>query len=253
MTLTSMQSATSASDVPRCLDCDYCLSGLASSACPECGRQFDPDDATTFHRGLPMPALLRRWKRPIGAGPYVLLGAGCLLVSPLLISPGCMYMFAGVFFLAPVWFLMLGYFLVQTSMRQFIRVRYRRRFVEFADDALRWARVFLLLLALTVVCTLGIPMRVAFYLSQPGLDKMRVELAASGATTVTRRVGVWSVTAQAYPEGVVAFNVNFGSAGGLFPGGGEGFLYLPENVPVPGYNYGADGWLLPRWRYFTTD
>lgn len=32
----------------RCLGCGYILDGLPESRCPECGRRFDPNDATTF-------------------------------------------------------------------------------------------------------------------------------------------------------------------------------------------------------------
>lgn len=32
----------------RCLDCEYPIHDIASRACPECGRRFDPSDSTTF-------------------------------------------------------------------------------------------------------------------------------------------------------------------------------------------------------------
>jgi hypothetical protein len=32
----------------RCLNCKYDLRNLAEHRCPECGREFDPNDATTF-------------------------------------------------------------------------------------------------------------------------------------------------------------------------------------------------------------
>jgi hypothetical protein len=32
----------------HCLTCNYDLSNLTEHRCPECGRDFDPDDASTF-------------------------------------------------------------------------------------------------------------------------------------------------------------------------------------------------------------
>ncbi|HUU96777.1 MAG TPA: hypothetical protein VM487_13650 [Phycisphaerae bacterium] len=32
----------------RCLDCGYILDGLPENRCPECGRQFDPEDPSTW-------------------------------------------------------------------------------------------------------------------------------------------------------------------------------------------------------------
>ena len=36
----------------RCLDCRYPLKGLLEHRCPECGREFNPDDPSTFDSGL---------------------------------------------------------------------------------------------------------------------------------------------------------------------------------------------------------
>ena len=41
-----------------CLACNYPLDGLTGRYCPECGQPFDPDDASTFQRGLPSPTKL---------------------------------------------------------------------------------------------------------------------------------------------------------------------------------------------------
>ncbi len=38
-----------------CLGCDYPLGALASSCCPECGLDFDLEDAGTFRRALVSP------------------------------------------------------------------------------------------------------------------------------------------------------------------------------------------------------
>lgn len=41
-----------------CLECGYPLDDQGSPRCPECGRGFDPENETTFHRGLTSPTKL---------------------------------------------------------------------------------------------------------------------------------------------------------------------------------------------------
>src|ERR1043165_836492 len=53
-----------------CRGCGYSLSGLVGSACPECGRGFDPEDADTYDAAWPRA---RRWWR----SRVVLWGAAC--------------------------------------------------------------------------------------------------------------------------------------------------------------------------------
>jgi RNA polymerase subunit RPABC4/transcription elongation factor Spt4 len=40
----------------NCIGCGYALTGIDSTICPECGREFDPDDARTFTRVVERPA-----------------------------------------------------------------------------------------------------------------------------------------------------------------------------------------------------
>ena len=39
----------------QCLDCGYAIDGVRSSACPECGRPFDPNDRGSYRRMLHDP------------------------------------------------------------------------------------------------------------------------------------------------------------------------------------------------------
>ena len=45
----------------HCISCDYELGGLDSSACPECGRTFDPSDPATVLRGRRPTSGPLRW------------------------------------------------------------------------------------------------------------------------------------------------------------------------------------------------
>jgi hypothetical protein len=44
-----MSSPESISTYKRCLGCGYILDGLPENRCPECGREFDPNDGQTYH------------------------------------------------------------------------------------------------------------------------------------------------------------------------------------------------------------
>lgn len=55
----------------RCLKCGYLLCGLPTSVCPECGRAFDPTDASTYDL-RPPEWRKRRIKR------IVFVVAGCI-------------------------------------------------------------------------------------------------------------------------------------------------------------------------------
>lgn len=48
------------SDERHCIACGYQLRGLEKPVCPECGRAFDPEDASTFDRS-PHRRRRRRW------------------------------------------------------------------------------------------------------------------------------------------------------------------------------------------------
>lgn len=65
-------------DTPRCLDCAYCLFGLAERRCPECGRPFDLADPTTYSTKPP----LVRWRLWL---PGLVLAMGMGLVVYLVV------------------------------------------------------------------------------------------------------------------------------------------------------------------------
>src|SRR5688572_13311268 len=47
----------------RCLACHYSLKNLTEHRCPECGREFDPNDSTTVSNEppRPVPIMSRVW------------------------------------------------------------------------------------------------------------------------------------------------------------------------------------------------
>ena len=71
-------------DDARCKSCGYALRDLETTRCPECGREFDPADATTMHLGQPAGWFGRFLLRPPSAIPIVLCCAAA--VSLVVIS-----------------------------------------------------------------------------------------------------------------------------------------------------------------------
>src|SRR3954468_23040875 len=69
-------------DAALCLTCNYALRGLESHRCPECGREFDPDEPLSMNLGLPRGRLALMLLRPIGrwarATMWALAAAGVL-------------------------------------------------------------------------------------------------------------------------------------------------------------------------------
>ena len=72
----------------RCLTCDYDLRGLSENRCPECGREFDPADATTFKECQPAP------DRPFYVGAFMTIGVVVLVVGGFFIISGNGYDFS---------------------------------------------------------------------------------------------------------------------------------------------------------------
>jgi hypothetical protein len=69
----------------RCLDCGYILLGLTESRCPECGKEFSPDDPSTVNQGRPYGDLVRwalqptKWIAPLA--PWIF--AFCIAAQTL--------------------------------------------------------------------------------------------------------------------------------------------------------------------------
>src|SRR5688572_14959917 len=77
----------------RCMGCGYALRGLADPRCPECGREFDPDDWTTVREpgpaGTGRVAAEKTWG-VLGSTPAIavliaLLGWATAVCSPTLV------------------------------------------------------------------------------------------------------------------------------------------------------------------------
>lgn len=77
-----MSESNSNGDEVYCLGCGYCLRGLTTQVCPECGRGFDPLDARTFrHRRSAVPFWVH-WAAP----PPLWLIMPTVVLTPFLLE-----------------------------------------------------------------------------------------------------------------------------------------------------------------------
>jgi hypothetical protein len=84
----AVRSAAEGAQVPRCLHCDYNLTGLTSTRCPECGESFDADVIQRLARAPVFPITF--W-HPLSTSPIggALVGAIIvLLVSAIAVILG---------------------------------------------------------------------------------------------------------------------------------------------------------------------
>ena len=244
---------------PRlCVGCDYILESLRPrGACPECGQEFDLENASTFHRSRVMPQWARWFLRPV---PWWIIGIHCLPLAPLLmwsLDPQVSYMGAAVIYAL---FLGIGPALVaavRLMARSSVELRYwgdRPADGSAGMELRRWMTMLGLYVVVAVAVTWGAGWRSAFYLTRPQLDAVRANVEALPAGTSLRQpVGPWpNARVIHHRSGIVVVTVGGFGAGG-WQGGGSGFVYLPADVPMPGYNRGTDGQLSSRWHYFMTD
>jgi hypothetical protein len=63
----------------RCWECGYELRGLPTPRCPECGRAFDPNDATTMNMGTEVGPVRRWLMRPPGWPLHVVTGLAVII------------------------------------------------------------------------------------------------------------------------------------------------------------------------------
>jgi hypothetical protein len=60
-----------------CAGCNYPLRGLTEYRCPECGREFDPDNLVSVNLGRPLTPLARWLIGPIGMEWSAVILVGC--------------------------------------------------------------------------------------------------------------------------------------------------------------------------------
>lgn len=157
-------------DDALCLDCHYALRGLAARRCPECGREFDPNDPWTMNLGRPMAPALRWLLRP--AGKWTVAGA-TLAAGIVLTDAGPD---AGRWNRTSVgltlWAVIAIAWTTRSLMRRVVGRLYRQP-VRFDPAAARRKVVAQWLFVVSLFCIYsGFPSYVRFIVLRPGLERV---------------------------------------------------------------------------------
>jgi hypothetical protein len=230
--------------LPLCLDCNYSLRGLAESRCPECGREFNIQDPTTFNNARPLRWIDRKMLKPISWPMFTIIGLACAFYLCVVVNPGIHY-FGGHIFLGMILFFGISVLLV---VRNAIAFAILPRSIP-RPSGRRRHKIALAIFAVTfLLVILHVPMRVLFFLAKPELDRV-----ANGIIH-----GTISQPLNAHRAGpiVISSATVYGDDDQYFfsiHGLNGGFVYC--RIPGDGlaYSSGADGHLWGNWYWWTSD
>ena len=228
-----------------CLDCNYPLNHLPSARCPECGREFDPQDVATFNPSRP----LRWWDRtllapigPITVGVTAVLCAAMLYLS---LSSDIYYMGVHLVLLT----LMCGAVAAVVGVRLRLRASIPPAVVPRPRDGSRVLAIGAATIITSVLVCAQVPLRVAFLCARPQLERLVADIHAGRVSEpiTPRRAGPFVIASGGYGGDDTLFfqYAILGQTGGL--------AYCPSNGPGGYYNAGADGPLGWNWHWWTDD
>ncbi|MCH8146875.1 MAG: hypothetical protein IH987_02645 [Planctomycetes bacterium] len=203
-----------------CIDCDYFLRGLDVSVCPECGRAFDPSDATTFQHPS-RPVGWRRWAKAPSLTQAVPAVALALAYSYWSSVPGGL--------LASLGFGVIVFDIAGVALAGWLTVDYIRRVRAAVKDrgrasldqshkrdksCFRWVATPLCLAVLVSGIVTSWPLRRRFELSRIAFEDV-IRKVESGAvpSTLTGRIGLMPVRRI----------IRYGTGGVYFQTGVSGF------------------------------
>jgi hypothetical protein len=230
-----------------CLDCNYPLHGLPVSRCPECGRNFDPQNRATFNAARPLNWLDRKVLAPIGPITFGATALPCAAMVYLSLGTDIYYQGAYLVLLLLMCCAVAAVVDVRLVLRVFVppagvpRPRDRRRVVATAVTT-----------AITCVLVFAqVPLRIAFICSLPQLGRLVADVRSGklAEPIPPRRVGLFTVKSASGSYGgddTLFFEyVIMGQRGGL--------AHCPTNGPGRYYNSGADGPLGWGWHWWIDD
>jgi hypothetical protein len=126
-----------------------------------------------------------------------------------------------------------------------------------ASDWQLWRRAWHVLWAAHAVSASTLTLRLAFLLSWPWAESVRLQADVEPPAFKPGWVGVYPVDGVGWVEsddGTRVFVVQrLEPPGEPFPGSGSGFFHLDPGQPIPPYNEGTTGELVGGWWWYTTD
>lgn len=175
---------------PTCLSCHYTLTGVPTARCPECGRDFNPADPTTF--GPQESALIRVARRCAAMQPSLrfcaLVAVGLLIVN-VIASPICDGNI--LIHIAVILICYLGW-LVGILNASLARVVLRLRGIRCGFPTWRWLLVFFICVSSFYITVTHAPLRLAAAISHASLIRHATVLEQSG-TQPPRFIGLFHV------------------------------------------------------------
>jgi len=226
----------------RCLHCRYALAGVAARRCPECGRAFDPNDASTVH----VPGRHNWWQRNAVRPPGpALLSAASASAGALILAysepAGSHFLFeiGGVVvgtLVMLIWMVRLGIALVEASLLKCYTTHVRPNWK-------RWLFVPALILFAVLVSDLRIIGHLRLLAAQARLEavaRQAINPPAGWTRPTVIATPLLEVKGPVVRNGVVTFGLD-----------ADGFLEWPVLIYLPpGKTVGNVPGYLQRLRHF---
>jgi hypothetical protein len=211
-----------------CLGCNYPLWGLPTPRCPECGREFDPLDASTMNMGRELSPLARwalgplRW--PVSVLSWVALAYAIWMAR----LPGGQI--AGS--ISIVILLSLGVlWLAWPILRYAIAKNHGWPHSLLMRGQKQRIIVGLVLLAASAGILCDLPLKLAMHFSRPAMDRMATDLLASNDPYADDQwLGVYKATRikKTVTRNGPGVRITCEESNRAYR---SGFLYLPNTNP----------------------
>ena len=224
-----------------CLRCGHDLDWPSGGSCPECGRCFDPRDASSVG-STAEHGKLRRWALRSLGWRFGLLLVLCSTASILADSvPGGLG--AAVILSVVLWIVLFFWYSCHVIAVLRSAETFRAGFSWLKHGWIRETTPPVLFLVLIVACSVGLPQRAVFLLSRPAMDRLvQQHLTAGQAERIPDQwVGLYyAKRIQRFPGGL---KFEICNSGGPFIG--YGFACSSNHCPM----YDQDDWI--DYRHFS--
>jgi hypothetical protein len=185
---------------------------------------------------------------------FVVMLAPFVAALWLATDPQLYYLFAEYFLCAAALLVSAVVGVTRLGARSFVVRGMRPLPSVWAPDRRRWRLVARLAAAAVLAVVLKVPMRLAFFVSQPALALIVRQVSSNPSVAIPAgtRAGLYEVLEP------TDYGANDGSRGPpvilicTSPGGG-GFRYSPQGLAHFGYNPGDEGHLWGPWYWYSSD
>lgn len=179
-----------------CVGCNYNLFGLSSQRCPECGRQFDPTDGSSFtihplSRNARFILCTRNWTMllMVSLATAFWLASYCMPGQASGCCALCALLWLIVILLAGAQFVLVYIYSDRYYLRPAIRLNWR--------PTARAGIVLALVLALNWT---GWPARLVFRFSRPALERTARSLYATRGMVGPQWIGLYNLDGASFLE-----------------------------------------------------